>query len=232
MESKALAAILMTPMFLTAMMTSSQAVTPTVVADWEMNEPAGTTVMTDTTGNHNGVVNPAGVTSNGTSYHWQQRCPACPPTAPKRVVVVADSPELEIADPSLTYTLEFRYHTMGGYGNIMQKGQSGTTGGQIKVQLPQGRPQCLFKGANGVRVGSGSPTAINDGLWHTVMCVHTATQVITYVDGVRTGLKNGSTGPIDNAKPFVIGGKLSCDQIMTTCDYFSGDIGWVHVTRG
>ncbi len=220
----------------TFLMTSAvgvtQASTPTLVADWEMNESPGTTVMVDTTGSHPGIVNPAGVTANGSSYHWQQRCPSCLPTAIERVVVVADNPELEIPDPSVTYTLEFRYHTRGGYGNIMQKGQSGTVGGQIKVQLPQGRPQCLFKGANGQRVGSGSPVPINDGNWHTIMCVHSATQVLTYVDGVRMGVKNGSTGPIDNAMPFDIGGKLNCDQIKTTCDYFSGDIDWVRVTRG
>jgi hypothetical protein len=114
----------------------------------------------------------------------------------------------------------------------MQKGQSATKGGQIKVQLPGGRPQCLFKGANGVRVGSGSPVPINDGNWHIVRCVHTATQVLTYVDGVRKGLKNGATGPINNSKPFSFGGKPSCDQIKTTCDYFSGNIDWVRVTRG
>jgi hypothetical protein len=225
-------AMVLVSFLMTSTVGVSHAATPTLTADWEMNEPAGTTVMNDTTGNHPGVVNPAGVTANGSSFHWQQRCPACLPTAIERVITVNDSPELDITDPSVNYTLEFRYHTRGGYGNIMQKGQSSTAGGQIKVQLPQGRPQCLFKGANGQRVGSGSPVAINDGQWHTVMCVHSATQVLTYVDGVRMGVKNGSTGPIDNSKPFVIGGKLNCDQIKTTCDYFSGDIDWVRITRG
>jgi hypothetical protein len=231
-KARTLAVSLLVCLSMTAMAGAGYAAGPSLVADWEMNEPAGTTVMTDATGNHNGVVHPSGVSANGMSYHWEQRCPACLPAAPERVVVVADSAELDIADPALSYTLEFRYHTRGGYGNIMQKGQSGTTGGQIKVQLPQGRPQCLFKGANGMRVGSGSPAAINDGQWHTVKCVHTQTQVLTYVDGVRMGLKNGSTGPINNAKPFVVGGKLSCDQVTTTCDYFSGDIDWVRITRG
>ena len=75
----------------TFLMTSAvgvtQASTPTLVADWEMNESPGTTVMVDTTGSHPGIVNPAGVTANGSSYHWQQRCPSCLPTAIERVVV-------------------------------------------------------------------------------------------------------------------------------------------------
>ncbi len=218
---------------LTALPVASEAATPVIVADWQMNESAGTTVMTDSTGAHNGVVNPVGVTANGSYYNWKARCPVCLPLAPERVILVPDHPDLEIADPSITFTLEFRYRTTHGYGNIMQKGQSGTAGGQIKVQLPGGHPQCLFKGANGVRVGSGSPVlAIDDGQWHTVRCVHTATQVLTYVDGVRTGVKNGSTGPINNSWPFDIGGKPKCDQIETTCDYYSGDIDWVTITRG
>jgi hypothetical protein len=206
---------------------------PIVVADWQMNEPAGTTVMHDSVGDHDGAVDPTGVTANGSFYHWDRRCPACPPTAPERVVTVADSAELDIPDAGVPYVLEFRYRTRSAFGNIMQKGQSGTTGGQIKVQLPKGKVQCLFKGANGVRVGAGSGSNVyNDGRWHTVKCVHTNARVETWVDGVRVGVKNGSTGPIDNAKVFAIGGKTNCDQVKVTCDYYSGDIDWVRVTRG
>jgi len=215
---------------------------PAVVADWQMNEPAGASVMHDETGSHDGAIGPdaaaqgltTGNVDGGTTYyHWQARCPVCLPVALDRVVKVSDSAELDIPDPTVPYTLEFRYRTTHGYGNIMQKGQSDTTGGQIKVQLPNGQVQCLFKGANGVRVGSGSGTHLfDDGQWHTVRCVHYATSVETWVDGVRYGLKRGSTGPIDNARQFVIGGKTSCDQGRTTCDYYSGDIDWVRISRG
>ncbi len=202
-------------------------------AVYEMNESPGTTVMLDTSGNGlNGMVNPAGVTSNGTNYHWQQRCPACLPVDTTRVVQVPDDPRLEVPDPSVKYTLEFRYRTNSSVGNIMQKGQSGTVGGQIKVQLPNGTPQCLFKGANGVRVGTGARVNLSDGTWHTVRCEHTATRVTEFVDGVQVSFKNGSTGPINNSKPFVVGGKLSCDQMATTCDYYSGDIDWIRISQG
>jgi hypothetical protein len=29
--------------------------------------------------------------------------------------------------------------------------------------------------------------------------------------------------------PLSIGGKVQCDQIDDTCDYFSGDIDWVRI---
>lgn len=206
----------------------------TLVADWEMNESASTTVMQDSSGNNlDGQVNPTGVSSNGSYYHWVTRCPTCEPVAPERVISVPENDQFDIVDPNVTWTAGFRFRTTSTFsGNIMQKGQSTAVGGQIKIQAPRGRMQCLFKGANGVRVGSGSSVLVNDGEWHNVQCIHTATRVTTWVDGVRTGVKNGSTGPINNSKPFTIGGKTICDQVTITCDYFSGDIDYIRITRG
>jgi PKD repeat protein len=206
-----------------------------VVADWQMDEPAGASVMVDSSGNGiDGQISPdaasVGLTSNGAYYTWAERCPACLPVQEARVVQVPDDDRLDIPDPSATYTLEFRFRTTRPFGNYMQKGQSTTKGGQIKVQGPGGNVQCLFKGADGTRVGTGSPAALNDGQWHTVMCVHTATQVKQYVDGVRVAIKNGATGPINNKQPLTIGGKHNCDQVTITCDYFSGDIDYVRVS--
>jgi hypothetical protein len=210
----------------------------TVAANWQMNDHAGSRVMVDSTSHElNGVISSnaasQGLTLNGSYYHWSTRCPACLPVQDGRVVRVPDNKRLEIPDASVVYTLEFRYRTTHGYGNIMQKGQSTAKGGQIKVQLPGGRVQCLFKGADGTRVGSGSGSRDYDnGQWHTVKCVHTATKVETWVDGVRVGVKKGATGPIDNTKPFTVGGKLNCDQVHVTCDYFSGDVDYVKISHG
>ena len=232
------AGLLALPTTLGVAATSASAAT-SKVADWEMNEPKGSTVMTDSSGHHlNGRIVAsnqitAGVVFNGaTGYHWLTRSPTAPPAQPERVIQVPDNDLLDITDQSVTYTLEFRYRTTHKYGNIMQKGQSTTKGGQIKVQNPGGTPQCLFKGANGVRVGTGSPIALIDGQWHTVRCVKTATRVSEYIDGVLRAHKDGSTGPINNTYPWTVGGKLNCDQIKVTCDYFSGDIDYIRITRG
>ncbi len=211
--------------------------TSTAAADWELNDPAGSAVMRDSSGSGlNGTIRTSaasdGLTLNGSYYHWSARCPACLPVASGRVVQVPDNAKLDIPDPSVTYTLEFRFRTTHGYGNYMQKGQATAAGGQIKVQGPNGIVQCLFKGANGVRTVTGSPTALDDGQWHTVACVHKATSVEEWVDGVRVAVNNRSTGYIDNSKPFVIGGKPQCDQIKVTCDYFSGDIDYVRISHG
>jgi hypothetical protein len=225
--------------------------TTTLAADWEMNEsyPAtvmqdGPTVMPDSTGAHDGVIPPQNgpggqqIKTNGSYYTWINHCPACFPADPTRVISVPDAADgsLDIPDPNVPYTLEFRFRTTHGFGNYMQKGHDTTKGGQIKIQGPKGSVQCLFKGANGVRVGTGTASKfppLDDGQWHTIRCVHTATQVKEYVDdATRAIVKNGSTGPIDNSYPMTIGGKPKCDQVKVTCDYFSGDVDYLRIHKG
>jgi hypothetical protein len=211
----------------------------TTVADWEMNEAAGATTMVDSSANHlDGTIIPSDELQTGVQfdvdtlgYHWVRRPPNLPPAVPERIVQVPDNNLLDVPDPSVTYTLEIRYRTKENFGNIVQKGQSASRGGQIKVQQPMGRPSCLFKGSLG-RVTARVKAPLNDNLFHTLTCVRTPTQVRVYVDGntVPDQIKNGSTGAINNLIPYTIGGKINCDQIVTTCDYFSGDIDYVKVT--
>jgi hypothetical protein len=212
---------------------SASAADPVTGVFYEMNESAGTTVMVDSGGSGiNGVVNPAYVTSGytvsgATGYHWERRPPAVPPAEPGRIVQVADNPVLD-PGASGTFTVEIRFRTKEKFGNIIQKGQAATKGGQWKIQNPKGVPSCLFKGSIG-RVSTGVKTPINDNQWHVLTCVKTPTAVFAYVDGVLKGKKNGSTGTIDNKIPVTMGGKINCDQITVTCDYFSGEIDWVHI---
>jgi len=225
--------------------------TTKVAADWEMNESYSATlmrnqatVMHDSAGNHNGKIprqnSSSGqqIKTGGGIYTWVNHCPACAPADASRVISVPDAGDgsLDIPDPSVPYTLQFRFRTTHGFGNYMQKGHDTTKGGQIKIQGPKGSVQCLFKGANGVRVGTGTASKfppLDDGQWHTIKCVHTATQVKEYVDNnTKPIVKNGSTGPINNSSDMTIGGKNNCDQVKVTCDYFSGDMDYVRVSHG
>lgn len=211
------------------------AITSGVTALYEMNEPPGTTVMLDSSGNDNhGVVDPSGVESGGvydgeTAYHWVYRSPTEPPASPERVVQVADSEALEPVGQD--FTLELRVRFTDKFGNIAQKGQATTPGGQWKVQAPKGIPSCLFKGSEG-RVATGAKTALDDGRWHTLTCVLDDTGVTMYVDGEYRSRKSGSTGVIDNDFPMTIGGKTECDQVSVTCDYYTGQIDRLRITKG
>lgn len=206
-----------------------------VEASWEMSEPSGATTMVDSGPNGlHATVNPSGVTTGfvfdgATGYQWYWRNPTAPPASPERVIQIPDNPALDPRGD--TFTIEIRYRTRNKFGNITQKGQATTPGGQFKIQNPGGMPECLFKGSLG-QGGVRTPTPINDNRWHVLRCVKTATYVDMYVDGVRVGRKNGAVGYIDNNWEWVIGGKSRCDQIRVTCDYFSGEIDYVRVYRG
>jgi hypothetical protein len=205
-----------------------------VEASWEMNEPAGATTMVDSGPNGlHAPIDQTGLDTGfvfdfATGYHWPRRNPTEPPPSPERVIVIPDNPNLDpLTD---TYTVELRYRTKEKFGNITQKGQATTRGGQWKIQNPQGRPSCLYKGSI-TRGAVRSPAYLNDNAWHTLLCVKTPTAVELWVDGVRVGRKNGAVGNIDNSFPMTIGGKISCDQIEVTCDYFSGEIDYIRIYR-
>lgn len=211
------------------------ALVPVVQVDFQMNEPPGATVMVDSNGSGiTGAINPTGVQTgvvfNGsTGYNWVRRPPTDPPASPERVIVVPDNDALDpLGD---TFTIEVRYRNKEKFGNIIQKGQARTVGGQWKIQNPKGQPSCLFKSATS-QSATKSPIAFLDNQWHVLKCVRTSTRVEIWVDGVMLNKHNGTGGYINNKLEMTIGGKLYCDQITVTCDYFSGMIDYVKLSRG
>jgi hypothetical protein len=208
--------------------------TATVTHVYEMNEAPGASVMTDTgsvrrNGKIGTEVTTGAVFDGAVGYRFPRLQPSTPPAHPQHVVTIADDPSL---DPGTAdFSVEIRYRSTNKFGNLIQKGQATTKGGQFKIQLPQGRPSCYYKGSVG-RVGAGAPAPINDGRWHVLRCTRTSTAVDFYVDGVRVGHKNGVSGTIDNSLPWSIGGKTDCDQVKVTCDYFGGDVDYVRLEKG
>jgi hypothetical protein len=218
--------------------TPASAAATVTVADWQMNEPAGASVMVDSSGNGiNGSIGSGvqtGFVFNGaTGYHWVKICPACPPAHPERLVVVDSS---QLNPGTRDYAVTMRFRTTHSAGNMIQKGQSGAPGGYFKWEIPSGRLKCQFtsKDGNGNVIANRSvrsPLAmpLNDGVWHTVRCEKTDRVTMT-IDGTTVVQSSRATfGPISNTVPLTIAGKRNCDQITVTCDYFSGDIDWVRI---
>jgi hypothetical protein len=216
--------------------TPAKAAATEVLADWQMNEPAGATVMTD--GSGNGIVGAIGsavqtgaVFDGATAYRWPFVGPNLPPPKPERLVQVADG---RLNPGTRDFAITMRFRTTRPFGNMIQKGQSGSTTGMFKWQIPNGVISCQFRGldTNGTMlsrsVNSGS-TPLNDGAWHTVRCERTATRVTMTIDGTTTRTAIGPTGNITNNVPLTIAGKLNCNQVTITCDYFTGDIDFVRI---
>jgi hypothetical protein len=210
----------------------AQAATSTV-ANWQMNESAGATVMKDSSGNGlNGAIGSKvtmGATYSGaTGYRFSYTKPNTPPAQPEKLVVVPDN---DLLDPGTSdFVITIRYRTTHGFGNIVQKGQSTSSGGRWKLQAPKGVLQCVWRGSiRQVAIGSGG--ALDNGQWHTVRCENTGTKIGMSVDGGTTRWVAKTTGSITNTKPVTIGGKKDCDQINVTCDYFAGDIDYIRIEK-
>ena len=222
--------------------TPAQALSPVLLADWEMNEAPGSTVMIDSSGNNiNGAIGSAvqvGTFLDGsTGYAWDNTIPTAPPPKPERLVQVNDS---RLNPGNRDYAVTVRFRTTRSYGNMIQKGQSQTPGGYFKWEIPSGILMCLFRSrsSNGTLLGEKSVKSpasmpLNDGVWHTVRCEKTVDRVTMTIDGTTTVQSSrGTIGSISNNKPLTIAGKAVCDQVEVTCDYFSGNIDWVHIEAG
>ncbi len=206
-------------------------------ASWEMDEGPGATTMIDSSGNGaHGSIGSAietGVWYDGAqAYRWAFASPTLPPAKPERIILVWDN---SLNPGTGDYAVEVRYRTKQPFGNIVQKAQGGATGGYFKLENPKGFLTCVFRGVDGTgawkRKRVASPTPLNDNLWHTVRCERIGKTLSLTVDGVVVRVAKGTSGNIWNDRPVSIGGKYNCDQIKTSCDYFTGDIDYIKIEQ-
>jgi hypothetical protein len=198
-----------------------------------MNEGPGATTAVDSSGNGlSGIVGShvqtgVALTGGGTGYRFPYLKPNTPPADPAHLVTIPHNDRLNPGTGN--FAVEFRMRTTHSFGNVIQKGQAGSPGGYWKFQQPSGKISCLFRGSAGSSTASSGTVRVNDGAWHTVRCERTSSSVVMTVDGAVTGRNRNATGTIANTRPVTIAGKLNCDQVEITCDYFAGDIDYLKI---
>ncbi|HEX5533300.1 MAG TPA: LamG-like jellyroll fold domain-containing protein [Actinomycetales bacterium] len=203
------------------------------VLNLQLNEPAGSATAVDSSGlKHDGSIG-SHVVMNAVYAHFDRHPPGEGiPYGLAHLITIPDATDGSLDPGSGNFTIEIRYRTKENFGNVLQKGQARTVGGQVKLQQPKGKMSCMFKTPQGTATAGSGTTPLNDNVFHTVRCERTPTSVTMYVDGVRTGRSTRSTGTLNNTKPWTIGGKSECDAVQVTCDYFAGDIDYVTLTKG
>jgi hypothetical protein len=210
---------------------------PVTTLDLQLNEPAGATVAADSSGlGHNGAIG-SHIKMNGSYANIDRH----PPDAgiyygAAHLIMIDDAADASLDPGTGNFTVEFRFRSTVKFGNVMQKGQAKTSGGQVKFQQPGGFMSCMYKSPSGQAAIKAS-IATNDGQWHIIRCERTPTEVRLYIDGTLNKRIRKTTGNINNAKPWTIGGKFDCDTSnpdtgADSCDYFAGDIDWVRFTKG
>jgi hypothetical protein len=239
MKRKILPAALLAPLLVAGLTPGSADAASQLspVATWEMNEAPGASTMVDSSGHGvNGAIGSVirtGIRVQGAvAYRFPFGKPNKTPADTPRLVKVNSS---DLNPGSRDFSVTLRYRTTRDFGNIIQKGQHGAKGGYFKLEAPHGKLSCLFRGLVGGRlVGKtvNSGVALNDGQWHTITCLRTATQITMTIDGAKTRRARGATGTISNNVPMTIGGKTNCDQVKVTCDFFTGDIDRISISAG
>lgn len=216
-----------------ALATPSGAASSTTLADWHMDEAPGARTLVDQgPWGFDGRIGSsivAGVAVQGaTAHRFSTVAPDTSPLDPERLDLVAHDDRLNPGSDD--YAMTVRLRTTSPQGNVVQKGQSSSAGGYMKIDMDDGRVACLFMGSVGT-LHVRSPASIADGTWHEVRCVRTADQVLLSIDAVVVDRRRGATGTVANTWPVTIAGKSRCNQTSVGCDYFSGDIDRVLLER-
>jgi hypothetical protein len=215
--------------------------TTTCVLDLELNDPVGSTAAVDSSGRgHDGQVgNHVKFLTDaaGSFARWDRHAPGAGIFyGYDHLISVPDASDGSLDPGTGDFSVEIRYRTKENFGNVLQKGQTRTVGGQVKIQQPGGKITCMFRTPTGTATAGSGTTLLNDNTFHTVRCDRTPTQVTMYIDGVKKSTSNHATGNLDNAKPWTLGGKLECDQEAgsgaDSCDYYAGDIDYVRISKG
>jgi len=192
-----------------------------IVALWHMDETSGST-MFDSAGAHNGALHTiqlglpgfAGLAYgfNGSSSY----------------VSVPSASDLNPTASNITITMHLK--TTGtpppppADWDLIRKGLYTTTGGEFKMEFQQtGKASCGFKGSSNYAELIAGP-AINNGQWHTIQCVKTASAIKLIVDG-QTFSQSANVGSIANTASVVVGARPGSDWYKGSLDEASIQIG-------
>jgi hypothetical protein len=192
-----------------------------VVALWHMDETSGST-MFDSVGSHDGSLHSVQLGlpgSSGLAYGFN---------GSSSYVSVPTASDLNPSASNITITIHI--DTTGtpppppADWDLIRKGLYTTTGGEFKMEFQQtGKASCGFEGSSNYAELTAGPT-INDGQWHTIQCVKTASAIELIVDGT-TFSQAADIGSIANTEDVVIGARPGSDWYSGSLDEASVQIG-------
>jgi hypothetical protein len=193
-----------------------------VVADWQMDDPSGATVMVDSAGGDNNgtitdVVTGVPGLAGGTAYQFD---------GATSWVQVPDHAGLDPGTANITISATVKVENgamLDDSYEVIRKGTTKTKGGEWKMEIKRssdatvGRLRCVFKG---VLPGGGTSSAakqaaldVVDGRVHTLQCKRVGDTVTAVVDGKAYTVTMAS-GSIANAEPVIVGSKVAGDDVL------------------
>jgi Concanavalin A-like lectin/glucanases superfamily len=177
----------------------------TPVAVWHMDEPAGSTTMTDAVGGHDGSLQnvQTGVAGfQGTGYSFN---------GSSSVAVVPASSAFDPGNADFSFVVHVNFTTVPSAAVVDYDLLRGPTKGAYKLEIvarnnrTKAKALCFFQGSGGKASLVAGPH-LADGRWHTLECRKTASAIQLVVDGA-VFTKAASVGSLSNTGPVSLGAK-------------------------
>jgi hypothetical protein len=197
---------------------AQQAFAATTVALWHMDELSGST-MRDSARSHSGTLHSVKLGQPGYqlfAYGFTG----------SSYVSVPSASDLNPGSANVTITIHLKTTQAPSSPDwdLIRKGLYTTSGGEWKMEYqPSGQASCGFKGSSHYGELIAGPR-LNNGQWHTVQCVKTASQIKLVVDG-QTYSKTVTIGSISNSSSLVIGARPGSEYFRGSLDEASVQIG-------
>jgi hypothetical protein len=189
------------------------------VALWHMDETSGS-VMHDAIASHDGTLQSVTLGQSGylgTAFGFN---------GSSSYGSVPSSSDLNPGSSNLTVTIHLKTTSVPATPDwdLIRKGKYTTSGGEFKMEYqPSAQASCGFKGSSSYSELKAGP-ALDDGNWHTVQCVKTASAIKVVVDG-QTFSKTANVGSISNTDPVVIGARPGSEFFNGSLDEASIQVG-------
>lgn len=165
-------------------LTSSASSTPPssgLAAQWNMDETSGTTMVDSSGNNNNGTLHgPVQVDvpgHSGTAYSFSGKSDVDVPFSP---TLVAGSANIDIS-----FWLNTTHLPAKGKGDYDLVRMGDYPAQEYKVELVNSNQiECTYHGSSSSNESTGG-AGLNNGQWHYVQCIKTATAIQVWVDGVQ-----------------------------------------------
>jgi hypothetical protein len=190
----------------------------TVVALWHMNETSGT-VMHDSSGHgHNGTLHNVKLGASGCSgkaYTFNG--------SSSYVSVPSAGLNPGSANITISFCLKTTHLPNSGDYDLVRKGAYPAVNYKVEL-LPSGAIQCTFQGSASRHNATGG-SGLNNGAWHHIQCVKTASKIKTVVDGTVVATTSAAVGSISNTSSLEIGAHPGSD-------WYNGELDEVQIAFG
>jgi hypothetical protein len=205
-------------------LTESSSSSSTLAGQWNMDETSGTTMFDSSGNNNNGTlygpvqVGVPGPTGHGTAYSFSGKSDV---DVPYSSTLVAGSANINISfwfnTTNLPSSGDYDLVRMGDY-----------PANEYKVELYKSNQiECTYHGASSSNNATGGAN-LNNGQWHYVQCIKTASAIQLWIDGVLVHTTSAVIGSVSPPSDAFIGAHGN-PGTTSGFDWYQGDVDDVSI---